>query len=78
MYEKKLWGLDIPELRDLNLCLLESWIKRYIADEGKLWRSSVDKKYCKGCSIFYIDKKQASPFWKGVILAAQAVKMGYR
>jgi hypothetical protein len=28
--------------------------------------------------IFCTDGRQASPFWKGVMLAAQAVKHGYR
>jgi hypothetical protein len=36
---KKQYGrLGIPEIRDLNLCLLGSWVKRYVRDEGKLWR----------------------------------------
>jgi hypothetical protein len=29
-------GLGIPDLKDLNLCLLGSWLKRYIKDEGKV------------------------------------------
>jgi hypothetical protein len=34
--KKEFGGLEIPDLRDLNLCLLGSWVKRFIADEGKL------------------------------------------
>jgi hypothetical protein len=56
---------------------LGSWVKRYFRDEGKLWRKVVEKKYCKKGNIFCSEKKHASPFWKGVILAAHAVKMGY-
>jgi hypothetical protein len=33
---KKYGGLGIPDLKDLNLCLLGSWVKRFIKDEGKL------------------------------------------
>jgi hypothetical protein len=36
------------------------------------------KKYCKHGNIFYADKNHSSPFWKGVILAAQAIKLSYR
>jgi hypothetical protein len=38
----------------------------------------VGKKYCSHGDIFYADNGHASPFWKGIILAAQAVKLGYR
>jgi hypothetical protein len=76
--KKKYGGLGVPNLKDLNLCLLGSWVKRFISDENKLWKKIIEEKYCKGSSIFYSDRKQASPFWKGVILAAQALKFGYR
>jgi hypothetical protein len=29
-------GLGIPDLANVNLCLLSSWIKRYSMDDGKL------------------------------------------
>jgi hypothetical protein len=73
--KKQYGGLAIPEIRDLNLCLLGSWVKRYIRDEGKLWWRVVERKYCRKGNNFCSDKNHASPFWKGVILAAQAVKM---
>jgi hypothetical protein len=38
----------------------------------------VDRKYCRRGNIFCAEKNQVSPFWKGVLLAAQAFKMGYR
>jgi hypothetical protein len=75
---KEYEGLGIPDLKYLNPCLLGSWVKRFIKDEGKLWRDIVDRKYYSRGNIFCSDKKQASPFWKGVILATQAVKLGYR
>jgi hypothetical protein len=28
-------GIGIPNLQDLNLCLIGSWIKRYIQGEGR-------------------------------------------
>jgi hypothetical protein len=62
----------------LNLCLLGSWVKRFISDERKLWREIVKHKYCKEENIFYPKNKPSSPFWKGVIMAAKAVKVGYR
>jgi hypothetical protein len=76
--KKRFKGLGIPELKYLNLCLLGSWVKRYISDEGRIWRNIVDNKYCKQESIFYLDRDRASPFWKGVLWAAKAVKFGYR
>jgi hypothetical protein len=35
---KEFGGVGIPNLRDLNICLLGSWIKRFQKDEGKLWK----------------------------------------
>jgi hypothetical protein len=33
---KEYGGLGVPNLKDLNLCLLGSWVKRFIKDEKKL------------------------------------------
>jgi hypothetical protein len=76
--KKEYGGLGVPGPKDLNLCLLRYWVKRYIKDENRLWRSIVDRKYCRHGSIFYSDQSHASPFWKGVIMATQAVKFGYK
>jgi hypothetical protein len=38
----------------------------------------VEKKYCSRENIFHADRNDASPFWKEVMLAAQALKFGYR
>jgi hypothetical protein len=42
---KEYGGLGVPNLRDLNVCLLVSWIKRYNLDGDKLWRQFLDFKY---------------------------------
>lgn len=39
---KEFGGLGIPNLRDLNMCLLGSWIRRYQMGEGKLWKEIID------------------------------------
>jgi hypothetical protein len=76
---KKEYGrIGIPDMKELNLCLLGSWVKRYIMNEHKLWRNIIEEKYCKRGNIFHSDKTHASPFWKGVFLAAQALIFGYR
>jgi hypothetical protein len=43
--KKEFGGLGIPDLANVNLCLLSSWIKRYSLDDGKLWKTLVDAKY---------------------------------
>ena len=35
--KKDYGGLGVPDLKDLNLVMLGSWVKRFILDEGKLW-----------------------------------------
>jgi hypothetical protein len=75
---KEFGGLGIPNLKDLKLCFLRSWVKRFISDEGKLWRSIMGRKYCRWDNIFYSDYMQASPFWKVVVMVAQVVKLGYK
>jgi hypothetical protein len=71
--------MGIPDLRDLNLCLLASWIQRYHEAGPKLWRAIVDSKYHNyNSNIFCCRDRNASPFWKGVLWAAQAAKMGFR
>jgi hypothetical protein len=76
--KKDFEGLGVLNLKDLNLCLLGNWIKRYIKDGGKICRKVIDSKCCRNDNILHSDGRQASPFWKGVMLAAQAVKHGYR
>jgi hypothetical protein len=35
----------VTNLRDLNICLLGSWVRRYAQDKDKLWRELIDFKY---------------------------------
>lgn len=72
---KDFGGLGIPNLRDLNICLLASWIKRYNIDRDKLWKQMIDHKYdTDKPNIFCTNTFEASSFFKGMIWA----KMGYR
>jgi hypothetical protein len=72
-------GLGIPSIRELSLCLLGSWLKRYSLDEGKLWKSLVDFKYNNDSpNIFTCGEAGASNFWKGVLWVARVAKLGYR
>ena len=62
--KKEHGGLGVPNLRDVNLCLLGNWVKRYIMDEGKIWRNIVDKKYIKNSpNIFASKTPNPSKFW---------------
>ncbi|TVT99236.1 hypothetical protein EJB05_55412, partial [Eragrostis curvula] len=73
----EVWG--VPDLRDLNLSLLGSWVKRYFLDEGKLWREVIDFKYrTESPNVLNCQDREASQFWKGVMWAAKAVQLGYR
>lgn len=38
-------GLGLPNLRDLNISLMASWLKRYKVDKDKLWKELIDYKY---------------------------------
>jgi hypothetical protein len=65
--KKEHGGLGAPDLRDLNLCLLASWIQRYQNADSKIWWKVVDKKYqtCSPNILCCVDRNR-SPFWKGV------------
>src|SRR3954470_7154885 len=43
--KKEFGGLGIPNLQEVNLCLLGSWVKRYMEGEGKIWKLIIDSKY---------------------------------
>src|SRR4051812_12418513 len=47
-------------------------------DKGKIWKTIVDNKYKPVPNIFYIQDKDASTFWKGVVWASKAAKFGYK
>lgn len=77
--KKEHGGLGVPNIRDLNLCLLGSWVKRYAQDEGKIWKTIIDKKYIRNAPNIFASRPQApSKFWQGVMWAARALKFGYR
>jgi hypothetical protein len=72
-------GLGLPNLRDLNISLLASWIRRYNLDKEKLWKELLDFKYdTANPNIFLSSTIGASSFFKGFMWAAQAARMGYR
>jgi len=75
---KEYGGLGIPNLRDLNICLLTSWLRRYENDRDKLWRQLLDHKYqtCRP-NIFQAKTLGSSEFFKGFMWSIQASKMGY-
>lgn len=61
------------------MCLLGSWLRRYEADDGKLWKQLIDAKYNTGKrNIFYSNPTGASQFFKSLMWAANAAKMGYK
>jgi hypothetical protein len=77
--KKEHGGLGIPDLRNLNLCLLGAWVQRYQESDNKLWKNIIDSKY-QTCSpnILCCHDRNASPFWKGFMWAAQAARLGVK
>jgi hypothetical protein len=76
--KREFGGMDIQNLRDFNLCLLASWVRRYHLDGNKILTQIVDSKYDLSPNVFWANPSSCSPFWKGVMWAAHAVKIGYR
>jgi hypothetical protein len=77
--KKEFGGLRVLDLRELNLCLLGSWVRRYSQDSGKFWKMLVDFKYnTMSPNLFTCRENGVSNFWKGVLWAARVAKMGYR
>ena len=59
--KKEFGGLGIPNLREVNLCLLGSWLKRYCQDDGKIWKTLIDHKYrTNSPNIFYCNSQNVS------------------
>ena len=76
--KKDFGGLGIPNIADMNICLLASWIRRYHLDEDKLWNQIIDYKYeVNSPNIFSSSPMGPSPFWKGVLWAAKTAQLGY-
>ena len=77
--KKEYGGLGVPDLANVNLCLLSSWVKRYIHGDGKLWKTMVDAKYnTQNPNIFCSRTVGVSNFGKGVMWAVHSIKFGYR
>lgn len=75
---KEYGGFGITDLADMNLCLLASWVSRYYTDNGKIWKNIIDAKYnTQDPNLFACSSTGASPFWKGVLWAAKASKVGF-
>ena len=63
----------------MNICLIGSWVKRYIAGEGSLWKRIVDSKYnTRNPNILCCQDSHPSQFWKSFQWALQAMKLGYK
>ena len=76
--KKEYGGMGVPDLQNLNLCLLASLIKRYHLNKSNVWRRIVDSKYnLDNPNIFCCPDRGVSSFWKGVLWACKAAKMGY-
>jgi hypothetical protein len=66
--KKEFGGLRVPDLGNVNMCLLGSEVKIYIKDDGKIWTSLVDAKYnANSPNIFCSKTMGVSQFWKGVM-----------
>jgi hypothetical protein len=64
--KKEYGGLGIPDLRELNLCLLWYWIRRYSTDGDKIWKQLVDFKYkTNNPNILHCKDTWASNFFAG-------------
>lgn len=77
--KKEFGGWGIPHLSCLNMSLLSAWINRYHLSDNVIWRKIVDYKYnTKKPNLFCCPKIGASLFWKGVLWASKAAKLGTR
>jgi hypothetical protein len=71
--------MRISDLRNLNICLLASWVQRYYDADGKLWKEIMDCKYnIDSLNIFSCKERNISPFFKRVLWATLLAKMGYK
>jgi hypothetical protein len=69
----------VLNLRDLNICLLGSWVKRYQDGGGKLWKEIVDFKYkIDNPNLFCTSDRNSFQFFKGFMWAAKAAQVGFR
>jgi hypothetical protein len=77
--KKDFGGMGIANIRDLNVSLLSSCVKRFNLDDHKLWKEIIQYKYrTQHPNLFACKEVNASPFWKGVLWAFTAAKFGYQ
>ena len=68
--KREFGGLGIPNIGDMNLSLLASWVKKYHLDNNKLWKQIIDHKYeVNDPNLFCCSTTNISPFWRGVLWA---------
>jgi hypothetical protein len=71
--------LGIPCLRDVNIYLLASWLKRYSDNNDRLWKNIFDSKYnTRSPNISIVREASTSRVFKGFMWAARSVHFGYR
>jgi hypothetical protein len=77
--KKECGDLGFLDLREQNLCLLGSCIRRYSQDSEKIWKMLIDFKHnTRSPHLFTCRESGVSNFWNGVLSAGRMVKMGYR
>lgn len=61
------------------MCLLSSWVKRYNTNGQKIWKQLLDSKYgADNPNLWCASVNGASQFFRGLMWAAQAARLGYR
>jgi mannosylglycoprotein endo-beta-mannosidase len=66
-------------MRSLNLALLSAWIFRYHLNSNVIWKNIIDYKYkTEYPNMLCCPMVGVSPFWKGVLSAVQAARMGVK
>ena len=78
--KKDFGGLGIPNLQEINICLLGSWIKRFYEEDLKPWKLLIAHKYLGNKPNIFAPSSnpKTSRFWKGLKSIMHAVKFGYR
>ena len=77
--KKEVGGLGVPDLRSLNLAFLSLWIFRYQLNSNSIWKEIVDLNYRNDKhNILCCPNVGTTPFWKGVLWAVQAARLGIR
>ena len=78
--KKEFGGLGIPNLQEVNTCLLGSWVKRFYEEGEKPWQAIIEEKYLSGKpNLFAVHSiPNSSRFWKGFQSIIQNLKFGFR